>query len=403
MQADSTAEFFFAHGSWAPIRPVQRDRCEELAPPTSVTAIDFFAGIGGNHYALAEACRVLGVKYKVVAAVEVNDLAVSCYRHNFSDTKVVRSSIEGLKVKDFERLGATLWLMSPPCQPFTRQGLGGDYRDARTRPLFHLMTSLRGMEPAKRPRMLFVENVSGFEKSHTRWALMRTLSDLQYSVREFLLSPASCGVPNSRLRYYLIAWTGRREPPCPGELETELRAERPGGIPSLREFLERPLAGQPGRTEWSATACDSSLYLTPEELLKPQTKVLDVVTPASTGCCCFTKGYRQYFEGTGSVLCCSGMDAAEVRGAFAAQRAGDERGLVPLRLRYFSPREVALLLCFPCEAEDGPAGQGELPTPRFTFASHLTPRQRYRLLGNSVSTRVVAGVLELLLGTVLEL
>ena len=60
----------------------------------------------------------------------------------------------------------------------------------------------------------------------------------------------------------------------------------------------------------------------------------------------------------------------------------DLKHLESLRLRYFSPREVSLLLGFPRDLE---------------FPASLTPRQMYALLGNSLSVTVVAQLLTHLL------
>jgi site-specific DNA-cytosine methylase len=50
-----------------------------------------------------------------------------------------------------------------------------------------------------------------------------------------------------------------------------------------------------------------------------------------------------------------------------------------LRLRYFTPREIANLHSFP---------------PSFSFPDHVSLRQRYALLGNSLSALVVAELLK---------
>ena len=55
-----------------------------------------------------------------------------------------------------------------------------------------------------------------------------------------------------------------------------------------------------------------------------------------------------------------------------------------LRLRYFTPREVANLHSFPSS---------------FSFPPHVTSRQQYALLGNSLSVAVVADLLTYLLKT----
>lgn len=54
-------------------------------------------------------------------------------------------------------------------------------------------------------------------------------------------------------------------------------------------------------------------------------------------------------------------------------------------LRYFTPREIANLHSFPAS---------------FSFPAHITLRQRYALLGNSLSALVVADLLRYLLHSV---
>ena len=55
------------------------------------------------------------------------------------------------------------------------------------------------------PNYILMENVQGFETSHTRNEFTEMLQRVGYSYQEFLLSPNQFGVPNSRLRYYLLA------------------------------------------------------------------------------------------------------------------------------------------------------------------------------------------------------
>jgi tRNA (cytosine38-C5)-methyltransferase len=55
-----------------------------------------------------------------------------------------------------------------------------------------------------------------------------------------------------------------------------------------------------------------------------------------------------------------------------------------LKLRYFSPREVANLLCFPKD-------------PEFQFPSEISRKQKYRLLGNSINVKVVACLMKFMI------
>jgi len=124
----------------------------------------------------------------------------------------------------------------------------------------------------------------------------------------------------------------------------------------------------------------------PDIVLWKGGEVCDVVTPKSRHSCCFTKAYGHHVEGAGSFLQQAG-GAADLVAAGARYRArlaaggpvGDEQcPLGVLRLRYFSDREVARLLGFP---------------PTFVFPASTTRKQRYRMLGNSLSVTVVTELL----------
>ncbi|POI26986.1 hypothetical protein CIB84_009264, partial [Bambusicola thoracicus] len=62
-----------------------------------------------------------------------------------------------------------------------------------------------GAQLQKCPKYLLLENVKGFESSSARNELLRTLETCGFKYQEFLLSPTCLGIPNSRLRYFLIA------------------------------------------------------------------------------------------------------------------------------------------------------------------------------------------------------
>ncbi|EDV28696.1 uncharacterized protein TRIADDRAFT_49657 [Trichoplax adhaerens] len=89
----------------------------------------------------------------------------------------------------------------------------------------------------------------------------------------------------------------------------------------------------------------------------------NVVKPDSQRSCCFTKSYFHYAEGTGSVLQITNP-------------------ILHLKLRYFTPREVANIHCFPVH---------------FNFPENATKKQCYRLLGNSLNVHVASELLKLLI------
>lgn len=119
------------------------------------------------------------------------------YKRNFPDIVHLSGNICGLSAAKMTKLGVQCILMSPPCQPFTRQGKQEGLKDPRTQPLVHLIDSLAGVE---RLQYVLVENVKGFETSDARGKMVEALDKIGFARLEFLLSPAHFGVPNSRLR-----------------------------------------------------------------------------------------------------------------------------------------------------------------------------------------------------------
>ena len=109
----------------------------------------------------------------------------------------------------------------------------------------------------------------------------------------------------------------------------------------------------------------------PEALLRSSGMAADIVQPGSRSCCCITKAYGRFLQGTGSLLQTGGGRAAPI---------GPE-DLPGLGLRYLAPQEIARLHGFP---------------PEFRFPADVGPRPRYSLLGNSLSATVVAALLRYL-------
>ena len=190
--------------------------------------LELFSGVGGMHCAI----RQTGYPVSSVTAVDINPSANRLYSHNFNTTKLLQQNILGISSEFVKQIQAHLWTMSPPCQPFTRQGKKLDLKDERTTAFTHILKLLRYLlihqpyliailnsciiifslfcrelscEAIYLPTYILVENVQGFECSEARTELITTLTETGYTYRELLLSPLQFGVPNSRLRYYLLA------------------------------------------------------------------------------------------------------------------------------------------------------------------------------------------------------
>ncbi|XP_052659335.1 tRNA (cytosine(38)-C(5))-methyltransferase isoform X3 [Harpia harpyja] len=380
---------------------------------------------------------------EVVAAVDVNTLANEVYKHNFPRTPLWAKTIEGITLKEFDRLSFDMILMSPPCQPFTRLGLQGDISDPRTKSFLYILDILPRLQ--KLPKYLLLENVKGFESSFARSELLRMLATCGFKYQEFLLSPTcACGfclqlgIPNSRLRYFLIAKL-HQEPfsfQAPGQILTRFPdqdledlfkdkvIDKVGEASSSLSSEEKNLDPDIGPDCSSKKSLpkgaflfkletvkemerkhdqdnDSSIqmlkdfleeeneemsqYFLPLKSLLRYAFLLDIVKPTCRRSTCFTKGYGHYVEGTGSVL----QTAVDVQLESVFKHIEDlpeEEKLMKLstlKLRYFTPREIANLHGFPLE---------------FGFPDKVTIKQCYRLLGNSLNVPVVAKLISILLG-----
>ncbi|XP_023281856.1 tRNA (cytosine(38)-C(5))-methyltransferase isoform X8 [Seriola lalandi dorsalis] len=380
-----------------------------------------------------------GIPGHVVAAIDINTTANQIYRHNFPDTPLWNKTIEGIALDDFNKLSFDMILMSPPCQPFTRIGLQGDISDPRTKSFLYVLDLLpRFSSPQlhRLPRFILLENVKGFESSAARELLVKTLTGCGYSFQEFMVSPTSVGIPNSRLRYFLIAkmstsfsTQARSEvrSQARSEVRSQARSELPDVFPHFAEAdsSEQPTVLSPtcpgscqseeevreGQVLYKLeTAADAQRkrsqnqdlsirqiqdFLEPQRegdleqhLLPPRTLLryallLDIVQPTCRRSVCFTKGYGRYVEGTGSVL--QGCTETQMESVFAGldQVSEEEKvqQLLKLKLRYFTPREVANLMGFP---------------QSFMFPEGVSTLQQYRTLGNSLNVVVVSRLLQLL-------
>ena len=358
-----------------------------------IRVLELFSGIGGMHYALSQTKDILTQEqfdYTVVAAIDISDVANKVYKHNFSKTDHFGSNICGLTAEKLNKWKIEAIFMSPPCQPFTRQGHQKDLKDPRTEPLKHLIDILPKIETLK---YILLENVKGFETSDACELLIKTLVEHSFDIKSFLLSPTQLGVPNSRLRYYLIAKKNNSATASienkseQTEIITDVK-QVDNALPIIKDkFLKNV---QPNTLEtylhWNQN-CDKLLL--PDKVLSKYGEVLDIVKPTDRNCCCFTKSYGKYVEGTGSVIQQAGdLDDVYLR-AKKCDKSSDEyvEILKELKLRYLHPYEIAELLGFPVKRT-----ASDLNQDTFEFPPDYDDRiiHCYRVLGNSLNVKVVS-------------
>ncbi|PHZ16305.1 cytosine-5--methyltransferase [Rhizopus microsporus ATCC 52813] len=347
--------------------------------------LEFYSGIGGMHYA----ANLAGWDVDILKAFDINTVANEIYRHNFNPKIVGQKLIETLSTKQYEDFAADVWTMSPPCQPYTRQGLQQGSEDARAKSFLYLMNVLKKMR--NKPKYILVENVKGFEESDSRDILVDALQHSDYNFQEFLLTPLQLGIPNSRMRYYLLAKYKPYEfaVPVTGTIINYI----PLSAKMSKAFIDNRGQEYVDEAEVEAISAylepnvDEQAFLVPDKVLLKNMQVFDIVKPTSRRSCCFTKGYFHYAQGTGSILQMSeSLDTSIVFQQAMEYKDIDEGKqlelLKSLRLRYFTPREVANLMGFP---------------DQFSFPNTSSLKQKYRTLGNSINVKLVSELMRYLL------
>jgi DNA (cytosine-5)-methyltransferase 1 len=166
------------------------------------TFIDLFAGAGGASTGLINA------GFECLAAIEIDDWAADTYELNHPSTKVIRRDIQKVQDKEFRKFkGIDLIIGGPPCQGFS---IAASNRRKKDDPRNHLyLHYVRAVEMI-RPKFIIVENVKEIVKFKLEnGELLLTdftnrLEKLGYKLNWRMLNAKNFGVPQDRIRFFLI-------------------------------------------------------------------------------------------------------------------------------------------------------------------------------------------------------
>ena len=155
--------------------------------------IDLFAGLGGFHLALEE----LG--HKCVFASELSVDLQKLYVENFNNTPIFGdiTKIPFVDIPQHDILCAGF-----PCQPFSQAGKRLGFNEHRGN-LFDIIMSILDYH---KPEFVILENVQNL-KNHDKgntWKVIFEKLNKFYDVKDAILSPHQFGIPQHRLRIYIV-------------------------------------------------------------------------------------------------------------------------------------------------------------------------------------------------------
>lgn len=185
--------------------------------------IDLFGGVGGFRLGIERASAlststwnesrgneedsrsiksisVAPQQFTCVFYSDIDKYSVQTYNKNFKENYEATDirTIEADSIPDFDMLCGGF-----PCQAFSIAGKRRGFKDTRGTLFFEIARIIK----AKRPKIVFLENVKGLlnhEKGKTFSVIIQTLSELGYDVQWMVLNSKFFGVPQNRERVFII-------------------------------------------------------------------------------------------------------------------------------------------------------------------------------------------------------
>lgn len=209
---------------WRGRRPLSLEDCQ--LDQFGVPVVSFFTGCGGMDLGFE------AVGFRHVAAFEINELFCATLRHNRSQWKVFGPPVHSGDVSAFDEVQDTLdslirtpfegvFIGGPPCQPFS---IAANQRFAKWGDNFkrtgfdhetngNLLFDYIRLILEFMPRAFVIENVPGLRDVDGGRQLRKATNCLEkagYSVVDpFVLDAANFGIPQQRLRLFVIGYRGK--------------------------------------------------------------------------------------------------------------------------------------------------------------------------------------------------
>jgi len=165
--------------------------------------VDLFAGIGGMRLGLEEALTNFNISGECVLSSEIDKKAQFTYFENFGEhpSGDIREILALPKHQ--------IMLAGFPCQPFSYAGKQRGFGDTRGTLFFELERLI----DASKPDLFLLENVRGLtshDGGRTLATIYQKLEMMGYGVSHVLLNSAKHGVPQNRMRVYIVGIRGHK-------------------------------------------------------------------------------------------------------------------------------------------------------------------------------------------------
>lgn len=160
--------------------------------------IDLFAGTGGIRLGFQQALDKLQIKYECVKSAEIDLRACETYKSNFNENAFC-------DVHDLNQIAPfDVLLAGFPCQSFSYAGKQKGFADTRGTLFFEVERIIAKYKP----KLCLLENVRGLtthDNGRTFQTILDKLHKLGYYTEYRLINSSNYGVPQNRVRIYIIA------------------------------------------------------------------------------------------------------------------------------------------------------------------------------------------------------
>lgn len=163
--------------------------------------IDLFAGIGGIRRGVVNALESYNITSQCVLSSEIDEKACETYELNYGEYP------QGDICKIDQIAPFDLLMAGFPCQPFSYAGKRQGFGDTRGTLFFEVERLLEKYKP----KAFLLENVRGLythDKGRTFQTIMDHLHALGYGTYDLLLNSSDFGVPQNRVRLYILGIYG---------------------------------------------------------------------------------------------------------------------------------------------------------------------------------------------------